>query len=147
MIHIKIQRNNSPDNKLTKSITDILDLEGVLKNDTSLIDPVILIEANISDLRNANYMYIPSFNRRYFINNITSIKNGLIEITAHVDVLTTYKDEIRDCVGITERQEKQNNLLLNDGSLKVYQNPVIRVKKFPNGFNKNPEYVLAVAGR
>lgn len=144
---IKLQRNNSPDNKLTKNITDIVEFSGELRNETSIIDPVILIETTMSNVKGCNYFTVPNFGRKYFIKNIRTIRNGLIEISGHCDVLSTYAKDIRECTGITRRQEKEYNLLLNDGSLKVYQNPIIRVKQFPSGFLKKPEYVLAVAGR
>lgn len=144
---ITLQYNKSANNRLTKNVTDIAELEGELRQETSIIDPIILIETTMANMRGCNYFTIPTFGRKYFITNIRSIRNNLVEISGHCDVLSTYAKDIRECTAITRRQEKKYNLLLNDGSLKVYQDPVIRVKQFPSGFLKNPEYVLAVAGR
>lgn len=142
---IKLQHTESPVNKLSKSITDIKTMEGVLRDVTSIIDPVIMIKCSMADVRNANYMYIAQFKRHYFITNIRSIRHNLVEITAHVDVLTTYKDDIRKNKAILRRSENNWNLYLNDGSLKIYQNPTVQTKAFPHGFS-NYEFVLAVAG-
>ena len=60
---IKIQRNNSENIALDKNLTDILVLSGTLKEGTSIIDPVIIFEGNLSAVKNANYMTIDSFNR------------------------------------------------------------------------------------
>ena len=145
---IKLQRNNSPDNKLTKNITDIVELTGELRNETSIIDPVILIETTMSNVKGCNYFTISSFGRKYFIKNIRSIRNGLVEISGHCDVLSTYVKDIRECTGITRRQEKKWNLYLNDGSLKMYQNPSVKTYNFSNGGSLGTfEYVLAVAGK
>lgn len=142
---ITLMQNTSPVNKIGKSLSSQLEVTGDLRSETSIIDPVIMIECELSDLTNCNYMYIPQFNRYYFVNNIRSIRNGLVEFTCHVDVLETYKDQIRANSAIIKRQENNWNLYLNDGTFKVYQNPIVITKEFPNGFNSQ-EFVLAVAG-
>ena len=90
-------------------------------------------------------MTILTFGRSYFVNNITSVRNGVFEISAHVDVLSSFKTQIRGNAAIIRRQENKWNLYLNDGVFKVYQNPMVLTKEFPNGFSA-PEFVLAVAG-
>lgn len=142
---IKLQRNNSEPIKLDKNITDILTVSGNLKEGTSIIDPIIKIECDLSDVVGCNYMTIDTFGRKYFVKNITSISDNIVEFTCHVDVLTTYKDGIRSNTGIVKRQENLWNLYLNDGSLKIYQNPYVITKEFPSGFNTQ-EFVFAVSG-
>ena len=143
--NIVLQRNNSEMNKVSKSIKDIITVSGVLKEETSIIDPVIKIECDLADVTDCNYLSIPSFGRSYFITNIRSIRNGLVEFSCHVDVLSTYADGIKSNTAIVKRQENSWNLYLNDGSFKVYQNPMVLTKAFPSGFTTQ-ELVLAVAG-
>ena len=145
MFNIILQVNNSEKERLDKNITDIATISGTLREKTSLIDPVIVIEGDLSNYVNCNYMTIPAFNRSYFINNITSVSNNLFEISAHVDVLTTYKTQIRTNDAIIARQEKKWNLYLNDGVFKTYQNPYIVTKAFPSGFTSQ-HFVFSVAG-
>lgn len=142
---ITLQINSSEKNKLDKSITDIVTLSGTLREQTSIINPVIVIEGDLSSFVNCNYMTISAFNRSYFINNITSISNNLFEISAHVDVLSTYKSQIRENSAIIARQEKKWNLYLNDGVFKTYQNPHIVTKAFPSGFTQQ-HFIFSVAG-
>ena len=142
---IILQRNNSEREKLTKKLTNLLTVTGVLKIETSIIDPVIIIECDLNSVKNCNYMTISSFGRKYFVNNIRSIKNGLVEFSCHVDVLSTYAEQIRNNTAIIRKQENDWNLYLNDGSFKVYQNPNVLTKAFPSGFTSQ-EFVLAVAG-
>lgn len=142
---IILQRNNSEKNKVDKTLTTIATMTGTLKNETSIIDPVIFFEASLSDLKNCNYCTISEFGRSYFVNNIRSIRNGLVELTCHVDVLSTYKSQIRQQFAIIKRQQENWNLYLNDGSFKVYQNPMVLTKQFPAGFTA-PSFVMAVAG-
>ena len=143
--NITLQRNNSESNKLTKSLTTIATVSGTLREATSIIDPVIKIEGSLTDYTACNYLTIPTFNRSYFVKNITSVRNGIIELACHVDVLSSFASEIRANRAIIKRQEKRWNLYLNDGSFKVYQNPHVITKAFPNGFTRQ-EFVLAIAG-
>lgn len=143
--NITLQTNASERNALDKSITNIITVSGELKTETSIIDPVIIIECDLSIVTNCNYMTISAFGRSYFVNNIRSIRNGLVEFSCHVDVLSTYKTAIRGNTAIIRRQENTWNLYLNDGLFKVYQNPNVLTKAFPSGFTTQ-EFVLAVAG-
>lgn len=143
--NIVLQRNNSEMNRVSKSVDNLLTISGVLKEDTSIIDPVIKIKCDLSDVTGCNYLSIPAFGRSYFVNNIRSIRNGLVEFSCHVDVLSSFASEIRGNKAIIKRQENAWNLYLNDGSFKVYQNPIVLTKSFPSGFTTQ-ELILAVAG-
>lgn len=143
---IKLQKNKSDLNVLTKNIEDVLSVEGELRAETSIIKPIIRIETSNTDIFNCNYMTIESFGgRKYFIDDITSVRNGIIQISAHVDVLSTYDSQIRKCTGIISKQTFNYNLYLDDGTLKAYNNPKIVTKSFPNGFS-GESYLLLVAG-
>ena len=142
---IVLMTTRSPKNQLDKELSVLTTVTGTLKDNTSIIDPVIKIQCNLENVTNCNYMYISKFNRYYFVNDIVSITSNIIEISAHVDVLSTYKQEIRVNSGITRRQQNNWNLYLNDGSFKIYQNPHVVTKTFPSGFN-TMEFVLAIAG-
>lgn len=142
---VLLQANNSEKNKLDKDLATISTISGTLKNETSIVDPVILIEVDLTNLINCNYMTIPSFGRSYFVTNIRSIRRNLVEVSAHVDVLSSFASQIRNNVAIVRRQENRWNLYLNDGVFKVYQNPMVLTREFPTGFSTF-EFVLAVAG-
>lgn len=142
---VLLQTNISEKNKLDKDLTTISTISGTLKNDTSIVDPIILIEVDLTNLINCNYMTIPAFGRSYFVTNIRSIRRNLVEVSAHVDVLSSFASQIRNNVAIVRRQENRWNLYLNDGVFKVYQNPMVLTRKFPTGFSTF-EFVLAVAG-
>ena len=142
---IYLQQNTSEKNRLDKSINTLATMTGTLRESTSIVDPIIKVACNLSDFTQCNYMTIPEFNRSYFVTDMKSIRDGLVEFKAHVDVLSTYKAQIRANPAIIKRQENAWNLYLNDGSFKVYQNPMVITKEFPQGFS-TLEFVLAVAG-
>ena len=144
--NIRLMTNNSADNVADKDFTTVDTLTGTLREETSITNPAIRINYS-GALQNVNYFYIPQFQRYYFVTDIKSIRNGIWEIVGHCDVLTTaFKLScLSDCLGITKKQENKNNLFLNDGSFRVYQDPIVTTKLFPSGFNSF-NYVLAVAG-
>jgi hypothetical protein len=109
------------------------------------MNPAFVIEGNIQDIASANYLTVYSFKRHYFITNIESIRTGIYIIHAHVDVLTTYATAIKDNNAIIHRQANSFNLYLDDGVMKLYQNPIVQVYSFPNGFS-NLMYVMPVVG-
>lgn len=64
----------------------------VLKEGCSVINPVLIFErANVG--HSYNYVYIPDFGRRYFVNDII-YQNAQVIYSCSVDVLATYKDTI-----------------------------------------------------
>lgn len=130
---------------LDKELEQIIILSGILREESSIIDPVILIEDIDDFLPEMNYAYIQEFNRYYYITGIESVRQGLWRVSFHVDVLYTYKDAIRENSGIIERNENLYDLQLNDGLFRTRQNPRIVQVPFPSGFN-TWNFVLGVAG-
>ena len=143
---IVLKRNNSEINCLDKNLTVIATLTGVLKDGTSIINPSIIVDGALADVSQANYATVAEFGRSYFINDIVSFREGLVQLNCHVDVLSSFAEQIRANKGIIFRQENEWNLYLNDGVLEVYQNPYVVTKEFPSGFD-GQSYVLALAGR
>lgn len=142
-MNIILYRNTSPPNYLDKSLISVDTLDGNLREPTSIIDPTIVIER--STPTGFNYVEIPAFNRYYFVTGISSISNNLVAVSCHVDVLMTYKSEIRSCPAVIRRQENAFNLYLDDGIFKSYQNSKHKIISFPYGFT-DYSYVLALAG-
>lgn len=142
---ITVLNNKSEPNRIIKTTETLGEFTGTLRDGTSILNPIILVSGDISGFVNANYMHIPTFDRYYFINDIVSVRSGVFEVHAHVDVLSTYGNEIVKNQAIVRRQANQYNLYLNDGSFRTYQNPTITTHKFPYGFS-GQNFVLAVAG-
>lgn len=139
---IKLYSNTSDKIVVDKSITQVgADITGTLREDCSIIDPIIKMETNPIG---SNYAYISEFGRYYYINNIVCT-GKLFEVHMHVDVLKTYAAGIRANNAVVSRQEKQYNLYLQDGVFKEQANPHYEIKKFPSGFSSF-NFILAVSG-
>lgn len=142
---VALYTNNSEINRVDKDIETLITLSGTLKEDSSIIDPVITMSDIDEYIPAANYAWIAEFERFYFITNVESIRNNLWRLTLHVDVLYTFASSIRANSALIERNENEYDLLLNDGLFKTQQNPRIAQFPFPSGFN-HWNFVLAVAG-
>lgn len=141
---VNFYKNSSPNNYVTKDIalTDELDCE--LKENCDISNPTI--EVLGTNALNANYMWVPLFSRYYFITNITTTQYNTLVITAHVDVLMSFHDAILNSTGIISRQE--NNVVpnLQDNKMPILITKNVQIKRYPNGFNRNPNYALIVSG-
>ena len=145
-IQIWLAVNNSSFNSVNKTITyPDGAMNGTLRNESNMVNPTILLEADISTVSKYNYLYISAFSRFYFITEIKSVRTGIVEIHAHCDVLYSFRNQIKRNTAIVARQQLKYNLYLDDGVFRTYQNPDVITKEFPSGFNTQ-EFVLAVAG-
>lgn len=59
-------------------------------------------------------MSIPEFGRKYFITNIVGEAGNKVSVYGHVDVLSTYDAQIRNCPLIAARSTNQYNFYLHD---------------------------------
>lgn len=142
---INLFQNNSDANVVSKSLTAKGTVTGTLREGCSIIDPIIKIEGiSGSDLPYLNYLEIVEFGRYYYIRDIVLV-GKLFEVHCHIDVLETYKDQIKPLQAIIARNSEQYNLYLQDGLIKEYANPHIQIKQFPGAFT-DYEYIFSVCG-
>lgn len=138
--------SGSPVEALTKSLTYGSNYTCELKDDTSILRPTIIVKTS-DNITGYNYMDIREFSRYYFIDDIVSIHNGIWEVSAHVDVLTTYATAIKANSAVIKRQQGKFNLYLDDPEFKTYASQQILTKKFnASGFDKSLHYILVVNG-
>ena len=137
--------NNDEKNVIDKVLSMYNNVNGVLRDASSIIDPVITVE--IENPSNYNYAIIPDFNRHYFITNITSIRNGLWQIEMHVDVLKSFADQIKSCRAILANSETTNATPYMEGDLfRSLVKDKTDIIKFQHGLLESGEYILITAG-
>lgn len=144
-MQLNLFQNNSDVNVVWKQITPKANLTGTLREDCSIIDPIIRVEGiSGSDLPYINYCEIVEFGRYYYIKDIVLVGN-LYELRCHIDVLMTYKDQIKNIPAVIARHESTNNVMLTDGMIKTYADPIIEIRKASGGFT-DFQYIFTVAG-
>ncbi len=143
---ITLMKNTEEKIVVNKKPTTVATLAGCsLKSATSVIDPVIMVQSDNETVLSSNYMHIPELGRYYFITEIISQTRNLWGLRAHVDVLKTYADGIKNLSAVIARQENKWNLYLNDPQFQLYTNPDFTTTPFPNGFS-GFQYVMLIAG-
>lgn len=146
-MEIKLCNTSDPKEKLNKTVTEGITLNCVLKENTSIIDPVLIIEST-QPVYDYNYVYIPMFRRYYYRADIRSIGHNRWEVTAHVDVLKTYYEFIISNSAIMEGTEKlQINKYLPDDNVFITNcKRLTNIINFPSGLNETGEFILITAG-
>jgi len=143
MFSIQFYRNKAEPNRVDKLnyITLVDTLSGELREASSIVSPTITIQK--MGIPTFNYAYIPQFNRYYFIDNITSIRNDLWEISMSVDVLMSYKNAILQSTGFVDRNEYMFNEDIVDKKRVIEQGVDVFVKPISNTlFETQPTVVV-----
>lgn len=97
---------------LTKDITQISAGQISLKDDTEIINPTILTSAVLPP--KANYAYIPTLGRYYYIDGQTITIGKLLSYQLRCDVLMSHKDSILGSYVIANRSTSKPNKSLVD---------------------------------
>lgn len=137
---IKLYQNLSEKNAIQKRIVLWGSVEGTLREETSIVNPEIMIELNQSeisggDVPDFNYAYIQSFNRYYFVEEIVSVRQDLWRMKLHVDVLMSYRQQILQQEAVIARNEIDFNPWLIDDKIPATNE---RVVDAPLIFPKEP---------
>lgn len=137
--------NNSEKNKISKNLTNNTHISGTLRNETGVMNPVILIHS--VNPTKFNYVYIPEFNRYYFITDMVSIRTDIWQIKLHVDVLMSFKDSLKNVKVILNDSEVEgaDNYLTGEQWVTNVKDTT-NIVNFPNGLRDNGEYILITAG-
>lgn len=132
----------------TDYISNRFVMDGAFRNESSVVDPVILIEKSNPSEFYYNYMYIPDFKRWYYINDYITVRNNLWELHAHVDVLYTWRASITQMKAVIDKTQNlaDANMYMDDGSFVMDSRKYNTVIPFPNSLSQNGEYILICAG-
>lgn len=120
-IAINLYVNTAENDRVDKTnyLTQVGTLIGAFKEETSVMNPQIIIEYGTI---NFNYIYIPILNRYYYVNEIISVRNNLWKIRLNCDVLMSFKSEILNLECYISRNEYKNNPYIEDTFLPLLFN-------------------------
>lgn len=143
---VYIYKTESEKNKLNKQLELVKEINVKLLNNTEILKPIIEVShIPIKDLTTANYMYIPDFNRYYFIDNIELMTGNNVYISGSVDVLMSYMADILNLKGTVKRAESLKNGYIPDEHYKSVAYSQIVTKRFPNSMNED-SFILMTVG-
>lgn len=146
IMNIQFYYNQSDERTINKQLISGISIEGVLRNESSVINPSILLE--LSAPISYNYCYIPVWQRYYFVKNVTSVRNNLYMVDLQVDVLMSFRNDISNYKIVINKQTEIANSdeYIDDNSLVANSIHFTRIINFTRGFNDSPEYILITAG-
>ena len=144
---ITLYNNGSENNKITKVLSNSIQLTGTVKDVTNVENPEILFDmgTSASSYLNRNYAYISEFGRYYFIVDKNIEGNKLIRMKLKIDVLMSYADTILSTPALIERSEFYNSPHIADNSRPMYSYPMVLTKKFSGSFDAF-SFFLTTAG-
>lgn len=137
--------NASEKNKIGKTLIDDLTISGTLREETDIISPSILIEAE--SLTGYNYARIPQFNRYYFVRSMEAVRSGLWRVNLDVDVLESFKTSIKEQhVILADSADNGANDYLSGEQWSAKVKCLTDIINFPSGLNNSGEYILITVG-
>lgn len=162
MFNITFRKLNGERSLLDKSNAFIMGgdypsyvVSGVLKEQSSIINPVVLIRADTT-IMEYNYAEIDTFKRKYFVTDIKNVRNDLWEVYLHVDVLYSYKDVLLQNEYFVERNQYDFNdelpdkansfkpLMELDPNMLVYENGIRTIPIFDRPTGGPGEYTCVI---
>lgn len=105
-------------------------INGVYRVSTSITDITILIE--YPKFIDFNYIFIPQFNRYYFVTDVRISNYSLYELDLTVDVLMSYKDALINLNAFVDRNESKSNPMLIDKKRVIEQGVNVEVIEIEN---------------
>lgn len=148
-MNINLFINSNDVRVLNKGLTAVgTDIPCELTDVCSVSDPVLLLNYSDSYI-GANYLYISKWGRYYYINEKEIVNGNQIRLSAHIDVLMSFKNAILSSDVIAERSASRpdpyvvDNMVGDKGTIQVYER---RSGTTPFGYTGN-NYVLMVGGR
>ena len=143
---ITFYNNESDAIVVSKKITQISSINNAkIINETDIVNPSIIVSRNFYDslILKANYLYIDKLERYYYINNI-SFAESMVVIDCTVDVLMSYKKQIRNLTCTVTRNENLKNGYLNDDNYNIQAYKQVVCKMFPNAINQDSIILMTV---
>ena len=128
-----LYNNVSDKRKLNKTITQLSTVEIKLKNENEIVNPIVILSAAYLP-PSANYAYIATLNRYYYINGQHILPGNQLELNLSVDVLMSWKDVINNSVVVARRSGNNYNKMLPD-MIPIQANRNLLYRKFEGGTN------------
>jgi hypothetical protein len=111
IMKVQFYKNSSTSNTLDKSISGNKQIDATFNRDDHLdvMNPIIIFKmtSDVKDIIKYNYCYIPDLKRYYYIDKI-STEGGLVKMECRVDVLMSFRQDIKASKQYVIRSQKRN---------------------------------------
>ena len=127
-MNVKFYKMTSPKIQAEKQKTLIQNSECQLFETTDILDPIFVVKYN-KNVMSSNYVYCDEFERFYFVKDKQIVDGNRIKISCHVDVLSTYWNQIKSTSQHIVRNSEQFNLYMNDNVMQITQRTMKSVRR------------------
>lgn len=140
---IYLYKINEAPNKLVKTLGAPESVNASPYGPINIEAPEMLLGDEAIDY---NYAFVPAYGKYYFVREPSLDANGLVVYPFEVDPLMSNAAEILNLDVTIERQERNFNEYIADGTFVPDSREFIEVVNFEDGFNENGELILITAG-
>lgn len=112
----------------TAALVAVSTMSGTATSAVNLLAPVLSVSGDVPD--NANYAYIEELSRYYFITNKTKAIGDKTIVNFAVDVLQTYKEDIKNIKVVASRSSSKFYRYIADSFQQMSNKPQIVYKNF-----------------
>ena len=139
---INLYNNESPANKINKSITLITSLSGELRGETNVVNPIMRVYATAFPA--FNYARIPAFDRYYYLRDVRQVRADIWELSLESDPLMSF--DLSDVAGVLVEGQSGGSDYLEHRHFVRNVKSKTSILNFSNGLLENGEYILITAG-
>ena len=122
------------------------DMNCNLKNDTSLMNPVITLKlpSGVS-LTDFNFIYL-DFGYYYIVTDIVKKMGGIVEISGEIDVLYSFKTELNSLFVEVARSESDANKNIMDNEVPLITSRIVETQNIGHFDKTQIKTYLCVSG-
>ena len=141
---MKMYNTSDSNNTINKTLANETEFNIKLKGNTSITQPVVVLHSNNIIL--FNYAYIPEFNRYYFVDKIELFPNGIYNISLKVDVLESFKNDIKNSSGLISKQTNINNYYNDSYESEIKKEVDLYRSNITFDLNKKEKILVTIGG-
>ncbi len=146
-MNVRVCSTSSAKNKVDKVLTSGTVLDCALKENTSIINPTfIVVQSSVGSLATQNYCYVGEWQRYYFINNIEVMTGGRIALHCSIDVLMSWRSQIKNIRTFISRNEYRNNKYFLDEQVPIRSERTVRYVKIGSLPRNTVNYLICDGG-
>lgn len=128
---------------IPKHYTSVGTLTGSVRDAVDVENPTIRIDHAGTDT--FNYIYVPEFNRYYYVLDRVQVRTGITDIICHVDVLESFYRQFIYSPMIASRSDSTYNKFIPDGE-RVFQQDQLHLYKNLGGFSGDFSMIMVTVG-
>lgn len=128
---------------IPKHYTTVGTLIGSVRDAVDIENPTIRIDHAGTDT--FNYIYVPEFNRYYYVLDKVQVRTGITDLICHVDVLESFYRQFIYSPMIASRSDSTYNKFIPDGE-RVFQQDQLHIYKNLGGFSGDFSMIMVTVG-